>query len=168
MRSSAGERSAEAVEAFCERLLEMGCETVALSDTNGRATPKDVERIITHVDKVIGLEHMGVHLHDLHGLGLVNCLISYQLGIRSFDCSVGGLGGNKIVKNSVGNVATEELVNLFDEMDVETGIDADYLFKAGQIVVDMTRYVGDPLPPSRILADRLASDAVAPIKVNLF
>ena len=122
---------------------------------DGHAAPRDLERIIGHVDRTLGLEHMGVHLHDLHGLGLVNSLIAYEMGIRTFDCSIGGLGGNKIVENSVGNVATEELVNMFHGMDVATGIDFDFLIRAGRIIVDMARYVGDPAPPSRILADRL-------------
>lgn len=155
MVNAPGEMPVETVERMCEPLLEMGCESVALSDTDGRAAPRDLERIIGHVDKTLGLEHMGVHLHDLHGLGLVNSLIAYRLGIRTFDCSIGGLGGNKIVENSVGNVATEELVNMFHGMDVTTGIDFDFLIRAGRIVVDMARYVGDPAPPSRILADRL-------------
>ncbi|MEM7587589.1 MAG: hydroxymethylglutaryl-CoA lyase [Acidobacteriota bacterium] len=159
MITTPGSMPTDIVEAMCEDLLEMGCESVALSDTDGRSTPQDVERIIRHVDRTMGLDHMGVHLHDLHGLGLVNSLVAYQLGIRTFDCSIGGLGGNKIVENSVGNVATEELVNMFRGMGVETGIDFRYLLRAGRIVVDMARYVGDPAPPSRILADRLSFDA---------
>ncbi len=158
MITTPGAMPSDTVEELCEALLEMGCETIALSDTDGRSTPQDVERIIRHVDGAMGLDHMGVHLHDLHGLGLVNSLIAYQLGIRTFDCSIGGLGGNKIVENSVGNVATEELVNMFRGMGVETGIDFRYLLRAGRIVVDMARYVGDPAPPSRILADRLNFD----------
>ncbi len=155
MITSPGAMPSDTVEELCEALLEMGCESVALSDTDGRSTPQDVERILRHVGSTMGLDHMGVHLHDLHGLGLVNSLIAYQLGIRTFDCSIGGLGGNKIVENSVGNVATEELVNMFRGMGVETGIDFRYLLRAGRIVVDMAQYVGDPAPPSRILADRL-------------
>lgn len=160
MVTTPGAMPTATVEALCGELLEMGCETVALSDTDGRATPQDVERIITHVDRAMGLANMGVHLHDLHGLGLVNSLIAYRLGIRVFDCSIGGLGGNKIVENSIGNVATEELVNMFQGMGVETGIDFKYLLRAGRIVVDMARYVGDPAPPSRILADRLSIDEI--------
>lgn len=152
---SSDEMPADVVDESCAALLEMGCESVALSDTDGRASPKNVERTVSHVRDAMGLEHMGVHLHDLHGLGLVNSLIAYELGIRTFDCSIGGLGGNKIVENSVGNVATEELVNMFHGMGVDTGIDFDFLIRAGRIVVDMARYVGDPAPPSRILADRL-------------
>ena len=162
MISAPGEMSTETVEELCRELLEMGCETVALSDTDGRATARDVERMITQVDKTLGLEHMGVHLHDLHGLGLVNSLIAYQLGIRTFDCSIGGLGGNKLVESSIGNVATEELVNMFNGMGVETGIDFDFLLRAGRVVIDMARYVGDPAPPSRILADRLLGEPAPP------
>ncbi|MCP3960023.1 MAG: hydroxymethylglutaryl-CoA lyase [bacterium] len=150
-----GEMPTDTVELLCEHLLEMGCETIALSDTDGRSTGRDVERMINHVDRTLGLDHMGVHLHDLHGLGLVNSLIAYQLGIRTFDCSIGGLGGNKIVENSIGNVATEELVNMFNGMGVATGIDFDFLLRAGRVVIDMAHFVGDPAPPSRILADQL-------------
>jgi len=160
MISTPGAMPKEVVEELCTALLEMGCETIALSDTDGRSTPQDVERIITHVDSAMGLDHMGVHLHDLHGLGLVNSLIAYRLGIRVFDCSIGGLGGNKIVENSIGNVATEELVNMFHGMGVETGLDFRYLLRAGRIVVDMARFVGDPAPPSRILADRLSVEEI--------
>ncbi|MEM7354447.1 MAG: hydroxymethylglutaryl-CoA lyase [Acidobacteriota bacterium] len=160
MITTPGKMPKEIVEELCSELLEMGCETVALSDTDGRSTPQDVERIIHHVERTVGLDHMGVHLHDLHGLGLVNSLVAYRLGIRVFDCSIGGLGGNKIVENSVGNVATEELVNMFRGMGVETGIDFRFLLRAGRIVVDMARYVGDPAPPSRILADRLSVEEI--------
>ena len=155
MASALGEMPLATIEELCGELLGMGCEIVALSDTDGRATPADVERVVRHVGETLGLEQMGVHLHDLHGLGLVNSLLAYQLGIRVFDASIGGLGGNKIVENSVGNVATEELVNMFHGMGVETGIDFGFLLRAGRIVVDMANYVGDPAPPSRILADQV-------------
>ena len=167
MVTAPGRMPVAVVEELCGELLEMGCENVALSDTDGRATPLDVERIVSHVDRAIGLEQMGVHLHDLHGLGLVNSLRAYQLGIRVFDCSIGGLGGNKIVENSVGNVATEELVNMFRGMGVETGIDFKSLLRAGRIVVDMANYVGDPAPPSRILADRVVSLSEARQRIDM-
>ncbi len=155
MKSASEEMPVETVEELTAALLEAGCESVALSDTDGHASPHDVERIVAHVGDALGFGHLGVHLHDLHGLGLVNSLIAYRLGIRTFDSSIGGLGGNKIVENSIGNVATEELVNMFHGLGVETGIDFDFLIRAGRIVVDMARYVGDPAPPSRILADQL-------------
>ncbi len=167
MVTAPGKMPTSAVEELCGELLGMGCENVALSDTDGRATPMDVERIVSHVDRAIGLEQMGVHLHDLHGLGLVNSLRAYQMGIRVFDCSVGGLGGNKLVENSVGNVATEELVNMFHGMGVTTGIDFEFLLRAGRIVVDMANYVGDPTPPSRILADRLVSLSEARRRIEM-
>lgn len=167
MVTEPGEMRTSVIEELCGELLDMGCENVALSDTDGRATPQDVERIVRHVDRAIGLDHMGVHLHDLHGLGLVNSLRAYQLGIRVFDCSVGGLGGNKIVENSVGNVATEELVNMFRGMGVETGINFEFLLKAGRIVIDMANYVGDPAPPSRILADRVVSLSEARRRIDM-
>lgn len=143
------------IERDCAALLEMGCENVALSDTDGRATPRDVERIVRPVGSALGLETLGVHLHDRYGQGIANALVAYQLGIRVFDSSIGGIGGTRAVKNSVGNLATEELVTLFEGLGVETGVLKEPLIDAGKIVIEMARLVGDPLPPSKLLSHRL-------------
>jgi hypothetical protein len=134
----------------------MGCETVALSDTDGMASPNDIERLVRFVAREMGLEAIGVHLHDRRGLGVTNAYVAYQLGVRSFDASVGGIGGAITVRHSIGNVSTEELVAMFESIGVETGVDLEPLIEAGCRVSQMAHYVGDPPPPSKIILDEIA------------
>lgn len=156
------EMDAESVLRDSETLLEMGCSTIVLSDTDGRSSPRDIARISNRLRKQLGLGAMGVHLHDRWGQGIANSLAAYQLGIRKFDSSIGGIGGSKAVKGAVGNIATEELVSLFHGMGVETGVDPGPLLEAGRMLVEMTERVGDPLPPSKLLTNRLALHQSAP------
>ena len=139
-----------------EELLAMGCSTVVLSDTDGRSSPSDIQRTVAALRAATGLEEMAVHLHDRWGQGIANALAAYQVGIRVFDSSIGGVGGSKAVKASVGNIATEELVSLFHGMGVETGVNPAPLLEAGRLLVRMTELAGDPLPPSRLLANQLS------------
>ena len=101
---------------------------------------------------LVGLERIAVHLHDCYGAGLANALMAFQAGARTFDSTVGGVGGNRLLENAVGNIATEELVHLFHDMGVSTGVDFDALLDAGRTLLDLVRRAGDPPPPSKILA----------------
>lgn len=153
MGSDAGMPAGKVAD-LCAALIAKGCETIALSDTDGRAVPKEIERTVAYLAEHTGLEHIGVHLHDRYGLGLANALVAFRAGIRTFDSSVGGVGGNKLIQDSVGNIATEELVYLFQGLDVDTGVDFDALLAAGDVLLDLIRFAGDPMPPSKILANR--------------
>ena len=148
--------SVEQVSQICDRLAAMGCETIALSDTDGMASPNDIDRVVDYVAAQSGLDHIGVHLHDRRGLGITNAYVAYQAGVRSFDASVGGIGGAITVRHSIGNISTEELVAMFDSLGVETGVDLQPLIEAGCRVSQMADYVGDPPPPSRIILDEIA------------
>ncbi|MDH3254794.1 MAG: hydroxymethylglutaryl-CoA lyase [Acidobacteriota bacterium] len=150
------EMSVEKVEEICRRLVDMGSEAVALSDTDGLATPQDIERMVSPLAERLGLDHIGVHLHDRRGLGITNAYVAYRAGIRIFDASVGGIGGAITVRHSVGNIATEELASMFESIGVETGIDIQPLIEAGCRVSQMADYVGDSPPPSKIILDELA------------
>lgn len=151
-----GETPVELTESISRRLIEMGCGAVALSDTDGLATPAAIERVVGHVEQTLGLDHIGVHLHDRRGLGVTNAYVAYQAGVRIFDASIGGIGGAITVRHSVGNVATEELVSMFESVGVDTGIDVQPLIEAGCRVSQMADLVGDPPPPSKIILDELA------------
>ncbi len=144
------------VEEICGRLVEMGCDNVALSDTDGLATPRDMERLVGHLAGTLGLAAIGVHLHDRRGLGVTNAYAAYQAGVRIFDAAIGGIGGAITVAHSAGNVATEELVAMFDSLGVATGIDIQPLIEAGCRVSQMAEEVGDPPPPSKIVLDEIA------------
>ncbi len=150
-----GQMPVNQVERITRRLIDMGCETVALSDTDGMASPSDLQRVIGHVKERIGLEHIGVHLHDRRGLGITNAYTAYLEGVRVFDASIGGIGGAITVRHSIGNISTEELVCMFDSLDVETGVDVERLIEAGCHISQMADFVGDPPPPSRIILDEL-------------
>jgi hydroxymethylglutaryl-CoA lyase len=71
------------VTTICRRLAEMGCEVIALSDTDGMASPNDIRRVVGFVDEQMGLEHIGVHLHDRRGLGVTNAYVAYQMGCEA-------------------------------------------------------------------------------------
>lgn len=151
------ETPAEKVAESCKRLIENGCDVVALADTDGRALSEDIVRVISYVGKELGgLERIGVHLHDRYGDGLVKAWIAYENDVRIFDSAVGGIGGNQVVKSgAVGNLSTEELVYMFESRGVPTGVDLKILLEASEIIYKMAKDVGDPPPPSKLLADWL-------------
>jgi len=142
----------------CAELIQTGCDTVALADTDGRATPLDLRRTITHLSQSgTDLAKIGIHLHDRFNHAIANAWEAYGLGIRTFDGALGGVGGNPSAIDSVGNIATESLVQFFSQMGIETGIDIAALREALLIVYQMTQLVGDPPPASRMMREILAS-----------
>jgi hydroxymethylglutaryl-CoA lyase len=149
---------ANATRVVCERLRSVIPDIeLALADTDGNATGDDIDRVLVHMRDAMGLEGIGVHLHDRDGHGIEHARIAYQLGVRVFDAAVGGIGGNpSALANPVGNVATEELVAMVHKEGGATGVDTALLLKAGEIIANMCEQVGDPSPPSRLLRDHLA------------
>ena len=112
------------------------CDAVALADTVGYANPAQVRRIFSRVKKEIGDKLEGAHFHNTRGLGLANALAAYEVGVRNFDSSMGGLGGCPFAPGASGNVITEDLVFMFESMGVATGIDLDKLFAARKVLVE--------------------------------
>jgi len=110
------------------------CEGVALADTVGYANPAQVHRVFRRVKQEIGDKLEGAHFHNTRGLGLANALAAYEEGVRSFDSSMGGLGGCPFAPGASGNVITEDLVFMFESMGVATGIDFDRLLAARKIM----------------------------------
>jgi len=113
------------------------CDSVALADTVGYANPAQVRRVFASVRKAIGHKLEGAHFHNTRGLGLANALAAYEEGVRSFDSSLGGLGGCPFAPGASGNVITEDLVFMFEAMGVSTGIDLDKLMTARKIMVEV-------------------------------
>ena len=112
------------------QLVEAGVDEVGLSDTTGHANPAQVRRLFTRVRAEIG-EHTGAaHLHNTRGLGLANCLAAYDVGVRTFDSSMAGLGGCPYAPGASGNVVTEDLVFMFEAMGVHTGVNIERLLAA--------------------------------------
>ena len=115
------------------RLAEF-CDHVALADTVGYANPAQVKRVFRRVKQEIGDKLEGAHFHNTRGLGLANALAAWEAGVRSFDASMGGLGGCPFAPGASGNVITEDLVFMFGSMGVATGIDFDKLLEARKIM----------------------------------
>ncbi len=149
--------STAAVVDLCAQLLDADSEMVAVSDTNGTALPDDIERILGALDAATGLERIGIHLHDRYGLGITNSYVAYASGVRIFDSAIGGIGGNKMVKGSVSNLSTEELIFMLHSIGVDTGIDFDALLEAGRVVQEMIRLLAAPPSQSKILLNRVDS-----------
>jgi hydroxymethylglutaryl-CoA lyase len=110
------------------------CDCVALADTVGYANPAQVSRVFRRVKQEIGDKLEGAHFHNTRGLGLANALAAWEEGVRSFDSSMGGLGGCPFAPGASGNVITEDLVFMFESMGINTGIDFEQLLKARDIM----------------------------------
>ena len=111
-------------------LAEAGVDEIGLSDTTGMANPAQVRRLFQRVRAAIGDKTGSAHLHNTRGLGLANCLAAYDVGVRTFDASLGGLGGCPYAPGASGNVVTEDLVFMFEAMGVDTGVDLGRLISA--------------------------------------
>ncbi|HEX2009428.1 MAG TPA: hydroxymethylglutaryl-CoA lyase [Roseateles sp.] len=109
---------------------EAGADEVGLSDTAGMANPAQVRRLFTRLRAELGERAGAAHMHNTRGLGLANCLAAHDAGVRTFDASLGGLGGCPYAPGASGNVVTEDLVFMFEAMGVRTGIDIDRLLAA--------------------------------------
>jgi hydroxymethylglutaryl-CoA lyase len=101
---------------------EMGIEGITLADTTGMANPRQVARLVARVLERLPAAALTLHFHNTRGLGLANVLAAYEAGARRFDAALGGLGGCPFAPGASGNICTEDLVNLCDEMGIPTGI----------------------------------------------
>jgi hydroxymethylglutaryl-CoA lyase len=132
-----GHVAPEATRALALKLLEAGADAIVLGDTTGMGTPLQVERVIgVLLDAGIPLERLAVHFHDTRGTALANSLTAWRCGIATFDASVAGIGGCPYAPGAAGNLATEDLVYMFEGMGVQTGIDLDALAEAGAFAAE--------------------------------
>ena len=129
---------------------------LSLADTMGWATPARIERVVSDVRGRWPDLRISLHLHDTRGLGIANAYEGLRLGVARFDAAVGGLGGCPFAgqPGAPGNIATEELVMLCDEMGIATGIDLDALIEAGRLA---ERIVGRRLPSAALRSGSLGA-----------
>ena len=125
-----GEVSDADVVWMAEQVVTAGVDEAGLSDTTGMANPAQVRRLFTLVRAAIGNKTGAAHMHNTRGLGLANCLAAYDVGVRTFDASLGGLGGCPYAPGASGNVVTEDLVFMFEAMGISTGVDIEKLIAA--------------------------------------
>ncbi|RAL65337.1 hypothetical protein DID88_000905 [Monilinia fructigena] len=121
------------VAEIATELLEMGADEIDLGDTTGMGTaPRTSKLLRTMQSAGILNEDIAMHFHDTYGQALINTVVSLEHGIRTFDSSVGGLGGCPYSPGATGNVATEDMVYLLESMGMQTGVDLDALADVGQ------------------------------------
>jgi hydroxymethylglutaryl-CoA lyase len=138
-----GDVPVQRVVAAASRAVADGADTVSFGDTTGMATPGRVQRLIGEFRSAQPDSTLNLHFHNTRGTGLANVLAALQLGVADFDASIGGLGGCPYAPGATGNIATEELVHMVEDMGVGTGIDLDSLIDAA---ADAERIIGRQLP----------------------
>jgi hydroxymethylglutaryl-CoA lyase len=129
-----GEVAPRAVAGVAAALSDMGCYEVSLGDTIGVGTPGKIKKMIEAVAKKVPVGRLAGHYHDTWGQALANIYASLELGVKTFDSSVAGLGGCPYAKGATGNVATEDVVYMLGGLGIRTGVDLEKLFRAGQFI----------------------------------
>ena len=137
----------EVIERCFAALREEGAKVtgISLADTVGWATPSAIERVVGTVRERWPELSVKLHLHDTRGTGLANAYAGLRLGVAEFDSSCGGLGGCPFAghKGAAGNICTEDLVHMCEEMGIETGIDLEKLIECARLAEEI---VGHPVP----------------------
>jgi len=133
-----GDVAPEVVFDLTARMFEAGAAEVAVADTIGSGNPAQVKFIFETLANRYGPDRLAAHFHDTRGLALANTWAALECGIRTFDTSIGGLGGCPFAPGATGNVATEDVVHMVERSGFETGIDVEKLRKAVKIAADYT------------------------------
>jgi hydroxymethylglutaryl-CoA lyase len=138
-----GDVPVERVLAVAGRALADGADGLSYGDTTGMATPSRVTRLVGDTRMAHPDTPLNLHFHNTRGTGLANVLAALQLGVSDFDAAVGGLGGCPYAPGATGNIATEELVHMVEDMGVVTGVDLEAMIGAA---AEAERLVGRTLP----------------------
>ena len=129
-----GEVKPAQVTQVARELYAMGCYEITIADTIGAGTAGNARTLIEEVAKYVPIEKIAGHFHDTYGQALANTLAALECGVATFDSSVAGLGGCPYAKGATGNVASEDVLYLFDGLGIETGVDMQKLMAAGDFI----------------------------------
>lgn len=127
-----GKIKPETTLSFVREYYQAGFRDMSLADTVGYGNPREIQEVCGLCRKEFPDVTFGIHLHNTRGLGLANSFAAFEAGIRIIDGAVGGLGGCPFAPGASGNTSTEDLVFMFEEMGVKTGIDLKLLFEVGR------------------------------------
>ncbi len=127
------------VREVSQQLLDLGVDEIAISDTIGAAVPTDVTRTVTHLLNTIPVENIALHFHDTYGCALANVFAGLQLGVTTYDASAGGLGGCPYAPGASGNLATEDLVYMLDQMGIHTGVNLERVIEAADVIASVLK-----------------------------
>jgi hydroxymethylglutaryl-CoA lyase len=146
----------ERVVDVAARLIEMGCDEVAISDTIGVAHPGQVADVVEAIAALVPKQQMALHFHDTRGTALANVYAALERGIATFDSSAGGLGGCPYAPGAAGNLSTEDLIYLLNGLNIETGVSLEGVVRASNLIA---AHVGHPLPSRYFHAARAAASS---------
>jgi hydroxymethylglutaryl-CoA lyase len=146
-----GKISTAQIERVVKHYLSIGIRSITLSDTIGSANPKQVYDLAAHLRDRYPEVEWSMHFHNTRDLALANILAAMQAGMTDFDAAVGGLGGCPYAPNASGNIATEDLVNMMDELGIETGVDLDAVLRVAEMVKEV---IPHPLHSSLVKAGK--------------
>lgn len=138
-----GDVPVERVVGVASRAVRDGADSASFGDTTGMATPTRVTRLVGEFRMANPETSLNLHFHNTRGTGLANVLAALQLGVADFDASVGGLGGCPYAPGATGNIASEELIHMVEDMGVATGVDLEALI---DVAARAEKLVGHTLP----------------------
>ncbi len=138
-----GDVPVQRVVSVASRAVADGADSVSFGDTTGMATPTRVRALVGEFRSRNPGTAVNLHFHNTRGTGLANVLTALELGVADFDASVGGLGGCPYAPGATGNIATEELVHMVEDMGVATGVDLEAMIDAA---AEAERIIGRTLP----------------------
>jgi hydroxymethylglutaryl-CoA lyase len=133
-----GKISADKVFIITEQLLQAGASSIVIADTIGAANPLEVQQLMEAMASRFDVAQLSCHFHDTRAMGLANVYAAITAGVRKFDASIAGLGGCPFAPGASGNVATEDVVMMVEQMGFSTGIDMALLVKAADLAIDLT------------------------------
>jgi hydroxymethylglutaryl-CoA lyase len=139
----------ERVFGIAQRLVAAGAEEVAFGDTTGMANPRQVRAFFEAARAALPDAELTAHFHNTRGQGLANVLAALEAGVDSFESSFGELGGCPVPAGATGNIATEDLVSMLHEMEIDTGIDLAALLACSRRVQEV---LGRPLGSHTLVA----------------
>jgi hydroxymethylglutaryl-CoA lyase len=131
------------VEEIVEAYIKVGIKEISLSDASGMATPKQVYDMCTSMKKNYPSVKWWLHFHNTRGMAMANIVASMEAGITNFDSALGGFGGCPFVPGATGNVSTEDVIHMMDEMEIETGIDILKIIEMAGNLKDILGHAGD-------------------------
>ena len=153
-----GDVPVERVVGVASRAVRDGADSASFGDTTGMATPARVHRLVGEFRSALPGTGLNLHFHNTRGTGLANVLAALELGVSDFDASVGGLGGCPYAPGATGNIATEELVHMVEDMGIDTGVNLEAMIDAA---AEAERLVGRQLP-SQVLRAGPRTRTIAP------
>ncbi len=154
-----GDVAPDRVARVSRRMADEGIGAISYGDTTGMGTPRRVTEVIEAVRAELPNLTLNMHFHDTRGTGLANVLAALELGIDYFDASIGGMGGSPYAEGATGNIATEDLVHMLEDMNIDTGIDLAALLDAARLAQG---FISGTLP-SKVLTAGPRSDVAGPV-----